>query len=47
MAKHITVGDIIKVRKDEFFPADILIMKSSLEEICYVETKNLDGETNI
>ena len=46
--KNIIVGDILKVYCDESIPADILILHSSDPKgCCYVETKNLDGETNL
>lgn len=46
--RKICVGDIVKVEKDQFFPADLLLLSSSYEDgICYVETMNLDGETNL
>ncbi|ORX51857.1 phospholipid-translocating P-type ATPase [Piromyces finnis] len=46
--KDIRVGDIILLSTDENVPADIVILSTSEEENeCYVETKNLDGETTL
>lgn len=46
--EDIKVGDVVKITNEESFPADILICATSEEEnVCYVETKNLDGETNL
>lgn len=45
---EIYCGQIVKVLNNEFIPADILIIGSPLQKgACYVETKDLDGETNL
>lgn len=42
------MGNIVKVLSDQFFPADLVLLSSSGKKgICYIETKNLDGETNL
>lgn len=39
---------IVKVLEDEFFPSDLIVLKSSDPQGgLYIETKNLDGETNL
>lgn len=46
--KDVQVGDVVIVYENEPFPADmVLIGTSDPEGICFVETKNLDGETNL
>lgn len=44
----IKVGDIIKLKSEENVPADFVLLSSSEPEgVCYIETANLDGETNL
>ena len=46
--KDIRVGDIVMIKNNESIPADIIVLSTSnAQGICYVETKNLDGETNL
>ncbi|XP_061095635.1 phospholipid-transporting ATPase IB isoform X1 [Conger conger] len=46
--KQVAVGDIVKVTNGQHLPADMVIMSSSEPQaMCYTETSNLDGETNL
>lgn len=46
--EDVKVGDFVKIIDNEPIPADILICATSEEEnVAFVETKNLDGETNL
>ncbi|CAD8171215.1 unnamed protein product [Paramecium octaurelia] len=46
--QEIRVGEVLKIRENEQFPCDVLLLKSVQKTgECYIETKNLDGETNL
>lgn len=46
--KDVCVGDIVHLSCNEVIPADILVLKTSDENgLCYIETMNLDGESNL
>lgn len=49
---EIVVGDLIKINTREMIPADVVIISCAekatpAQGLCYVETKSLDGETNL
>ncbi|WWD04928.1 hypothetical protein V865_002999 [Kwoniella europaea PYCC6329] len=46
--KKLEVGDLVLLRDNEQVPADIIVLSTSnADNLCFVETKNLDGETNL
>jgi phospholipid-translocating ATPase len=46
--QEVNVGDLILIKDDENVPADVVVLSTSEGDgTCYIETKNLDGETNL
>lgn len=46
--KKVEVGDIVLLKENDPIPADLLVLSTSDQDgACFVETKNLDGETNL
>lgn len=46
--QNLLVGDIVKIINNAFFPADMVLMSSSEPQaMAFIETSNLDGETNL
>ncbi|KAJ3416721.1 hypothetical protein HDV05_000551 [Chytridiales sp. JEL 0842] len=46
--KNLQVGDVVLVKKGDFIPADLIVLASSNDNgVCFIETSNLDGETNL
>lgn len=46
--KHVRVGDVVRVVSDESLPADMVLLATSEPTgVAYVQTLNLDGESNL
>ena len=46
--RQLRLGDIVQVKSNNEFPADLVLLSSSGDQgMCYIDTCNLDGETNL
>ncbi|XP_035707274.1 phospholipid-transporting ATPase IB [Folsomia candida] len=46
--KDVVVGDLVRLENEAFVPADLVVFSTSEAlGMCYIETANLDGETNL
>uniref|UniRef100_A0A3B3THL5 Phospholipid-transporting ATPase n=1 Tax=Paramormyrops kingsleyae TaxID=1676925 RepID=A0A3B3THL5_9TELE len=46
--KDVCVGDVLRLHKDQTVPADLLLLTTTEpHSLCYIETSDIDGETNL
>jgi len=47
-SSEIQVGDFLLINEGEIFPADLILLNSSLPDgTAYIQTSSLDGEKNL
>lgn len=44
---EIVVGDIVFMKEGDTFPADLILLASSNDGVCFIQTSSLDGEKNL
>lgn len=46
-SEEIVVGDLCMIEEGDTFAADFILLGSSNNGICYIQTSSLDGEKNL
>jgi P-type E1-E2 ATPase len=51
-SKQVKIGDILEIKKDEEFPADLVLLyaedaSNKPIDLIFIDTMNLDGEANL
>ena len=46
-SSDVNVGDILYIPEDQMFCADLVLIESSNDGTCFIQTSSLDGEKNL